>query len=194
MKGILISIVAVISVVLAIAYTDNPIKMTLNKIIEESEHPELSDIKDLAKMRTVTHFGKVESNLLEGVGDETGFQGFIGESTAFVVTKRQLIEPNPYIVIFSGGELPTDEQTLAQITQTVEGFTELVGKPEKIEIISTHEVVINNGSGEETLGTFYKVMFEAKGQGFMQKVLTFVNEDGNYIHTFSKGHKKLEDF
>jgi hypothetical protein len=194
MKGILISIFAVVAIVFAIAYTDNPIKMTLNKIIEENEHPELSEIKELAKMRTVTHFGKVESNLLEGVGDETGFQGFIGESTAFVVTKRQLVAPNPYIVILAGGDLPTDEQFLAQIKETVESFTEFVGQPEKVEIISSHEVYMNNGNGEEALGTYYKVMFEAKGKGFMQKVLAFVNEDGNYVHTFSKGHKKLEDF
>jgi hypothetical protein len=194
MKGVVISIVAVIAIVLAIAYTDNPIKMTLNKIIEENEHPELSDVKELAKMRTVTHFGKVESNLLEGVGDETGFQGFIEDKTAIVITKRQLVDPNPYIVIFAGTDLPTDEEQLLQIKNTVKGFTEFVGEPQKIELVSSHEVFFDRGEGQKPLGTYYKVMFEVKGQGFMQKVLTFVNEEGNYIHTFSKGHKKLEDF
>jgi hypothetical protein len=194
MKGIVISIVAIVAIVLAIAYTDNPIKMTLNKIIEENEHPELSDVKELAKMRTVTHFGKVESNLLEGVGDETGFQGFIEDRTAIVITKRQLIDPNPYIVIYAGEDLPADEERLASVENVVENFTEFVGKPEKIELISTHEVFMDRGEGAKSLGTYYKVMFEVKGQGFLQKVLTFVNEEGNYIHTFSKGHKKLEDF
>jgi hypothetical protein len=194
MRGILISLSVVIGVVLLVSFTNNPFKQMLINIIEESEHPPLQEVKELAVMDTVTHFGKVETNLLEGVGNEVAFQGFKNNQTALVVTKKDLQTDTNYVAIFAGKMLEANDEARAQITSTVEGFGEFVGKPEKIEVISTHEVNFNNGNGETELGTFYKVMFSVRGEGYQQKVLSFVNKDGQYIHTFAKGHKKLEDF